>query len=370
MNKTYVTLVSEQAVPNVQYIKEFAKEITTFLFVSTGKMEEKNKTKNIIEACQLQENTYHVIRVDEESLTSILSNLKIAIKHPVLENTEGYIVNCTLGTKVMSIALYEFFKNNPHALLLYSPINTNRYRSILNNDINQLFSSTLSVEEYIKSYGIKINSIGTPLFNSSTYTEIFFEKYMNFSGKQFTILSHLQLDSEQLYRKKGIKDFNLIDGLSNFLNEIDFTHKSKLALTSSEVKYLTGGWFEEWVFYRIKSKLNKKDGEIVLGLNTLIDASNDLDVVFMHNNAIHIIECKTAIPERSLQESTIYKSGALVEKFGRNAFSYLFTLSDLSDGSGMLRPGVKDRAQQQKILIADRNIINNKLEEFLNKHFI
>jgi hypothetical protein len=367
MSKTYVTLVSEQAIPNVQYIKEFAGDIGTYLFISTNWMEETKRTQQIIDACQITEGSYEMIIVDEEDLMSLLESIKLALTKETFANTEGYIVNCTLGTKIMSIALYEYFKNNDKAMLLYTPIRTNKYRSVLDNSINKEFSTHISVDEYIKSYGIAIKSKGTPLFSNEAYTNSFKERYLNFGEQEFAILAHLQNDDNQKYRNKGIKDFALIEGLNDFLINIEFPFQNTTKLSKYEVKYLTGGWFEEWTYYAIKNKLQLKDDEIVLGLNTVIDAENDLDIVFMFKNDIHIVECKTAIPDSSLQQTTLYKSGALVDKFGRNAHSYLFTLSNLSDNEGNLKTAIKDRAAQQKINVQDRFSLLNNIDNFFAK---
>jgi hypothetical protein len=352
MSKTYVTLVSEQAIPNVQYIKEFANDIGTYLFISTNWMEKSERAQQIIDACQIREGSYEIIIVDEEDLSALLENIKLALSKATFANTDGYIVNCTLGTKIMSIALYEYFKNNSKALLLYTPIRTNKYRTVLDNSINKPFSAHISVEEYIKSYGIGIKAKGTPLFKDPTYTNSFREHYLKFGEQDFEILEHLQNDADQKYRKKGIADWSLIDGLDIFLAKINFPAQNKLS--KYEVKYLTGGWFEEWTYYLVKQHLLLNDDEIVLGLNTLIDAENDLDVVFMFKNDLHIIECKTAIPDNYLQQTTLYKSGALIDKFGRNAHSYLWTLSDLRDANGEIKSSVKDRALQQKVAVEDR----------------
>lgn len=369
MGKTYVTMVSEQAAPNVQYIKEFAHEVSTYLFISTRRMDKDNKVQSIIDACLLDESKYQVDTVDEECLSDILNSLTKAVIHEKFSETDGYIVNCTLGTKIMSIALYEFFKDKQNALLLYSPINTNRYRSVLDNSINKTFTARITVPEYVRSYGIQIQGTGSPHFDSSAYCDKLFSKFIEFTDVHFSILMHLQNDRNQEYRKKGLADVTVIEGLTEFLAYLEFPRVQEAALSKAEVKYLTGGWFEEWTYYQIKERLQLETEEIVLGLNTRINAANDLDVVFMYKNNIHIIECKTLMDDKYLQESTIYKSGALIDKFGRNAYSYLFTLSNLRTGAGELKQGIKDRAAQQKITIADKIVLTENFNFFIRQHF-
>ena len=370
MKKTYVSLVSQEAIPNVQYIKEFSQEIKTFLFISTNRMEKDNRAHLIVDACKLPINSFHIEIVDEEDFIAIKEGIENAFKNPIFNDSEGYIVNCTLGTKVMSIALFDYFRAKPNADIFYTPIGKNAYRSIIDNSTNELFKSKISVEEYVTGYGIKIKGLGTPLFNTSQYTENFLSAYLEFRDFEFDVLKHLQLDENQKYRNKGIKDFGAIQGLSKFLTTIQFPSKENGKLSKYEVKYLTGGWFEEWVFYKIKDYFKFEASDIVLGFNSFLEAENDLDVVFMYKNDIHIIECKTAIPDTQLQQSTLYKSGALVEKFGRNAHTYLFTLSNLRDNDGEFKKSIKERSLQQKVTIADRHTLISELETFIKEKIL
>ena len=132
---------------------------------------------------------------------------------------------------------------------------------------------------------------------------------------------------------------------------------------------MTGGWMEEWIYYVIKNSLRLSEENIKLGLITILNAENDLDVVFTLNNTLYIIECKTAMPDNYLQQSTLYKSGALVDKFGRNAKTFIFTLSNLRGKDGKLKKGVLDRANQQNVTVADREVLLNGLDDFLKLNF-
>jgi hypothetical protein len=367
---TYITLVSEQAIPNVQYIKEFAAQVDRYLFVSTERMEKNNSAKHIIDACALKPGSYKVIVINQESLSDILTKLEAALKEELFIDTKGFIVNCTLGTKVMSIALYEYFRNKDNAQLLYTPIGSNSYKGLTDEKFGGTFTQKVNVEEYVKSYGIGIAKSSSTLFPNINYTLSFFEHYMNFGENQHLILEALRIGENQKYRAKGLDDFSKISGLAIFLQNINFPLSSANILSAKEVRYLTGGWFEEWTYFVIKQRLGLNEKEILMGLNTVLNAENDLDVVFVRNNTFYIIECKTAIPDTYLQQTTLYKSGALVDKFGRNAKSYIFTLSNLRGKDGQFKKGVMDRSLQQNVIVADRQTLLNEFEDFMKNIFL
>ena len=163
--------------------------------------------------------------------------------------------------------------------------------------------------------------------------------------------------------------------MHNFLIDIDYTPKEEGKLNSSEINYLTGEWFEEYIGSIVKSDLNLSDNEILVGakiysnsetkelnsIKSLIDiepkqnqVENEIDVMFIYNNSLYVIECKTSIiniikvqkekkdkkgnviletqeKTQNILGETIYKSDALKTKFGLFAKSYVFTLTDFKE---------------------------------------
>lgn len=73
-------------------------------------------------------------------------------------------------------------------------------------------------------------------------------------------------------------------------------------LKSHEVKYLDGGWLEEFIWltlHQFEQKYQLADlhlGQVIQksGSNT----SNELDISFMRNNTFHVLECKTGFQEK------------------------------------------------------------------------
>jgi hypothetical protein len=127
-----------------------------------------------------------------------------------------------------------------------------------------------------------------------------------------------------------------------FLKTIEYPTQDG-CLKYKDVKYLTGEWLEEYVYYKIKSELNLDDHHIAAGLQIRKkEVPNELDVAFVYNHQLYVIECKTSIKEvhrmpggsikeRSVLGDVIYKSDSLRPKFGLFAKSSIIVLSELRD---------------------------------------
>ncbi len=371
MSKIIVSLVSEQSAPNIMFIKQFGEQADKFLFISTPDMESKGKSYAIVKAAGIELEKTDIIQVAPNSFEDV--PLKLG-DNEFISDCDEFLVNLTLGTKMMALGAYDFFSRHDNSKIFYVPFGFNGYKEIFPNIGKEvLFESKVSITEYLDSYGIPVKSTGKADFDEQLANK-FFIAFLNFQEMDFNILEQIR-KLRNGYIENGIKTpskkkiyISSINGLDLLLANLNFKPKQDGILSSSEMKYLTGGWFEEWVYYKLKSKLNLFDNEIAIGVHTHIAADNDLDIVIMLSNEIHIIECKTRVDEY-LAETTIYKSGALNDKFGKNAHSYIFTLSNLRDDNGIIKEKFRKRAEQQKIIVADKEDLTNNLDTFLSQNF-
>jgi len=126
--KTMVSLVSDQTIPNVLGILHFRPDC--LLFVSTPEMEKKEMVQATLRVLErrrpgiyrLGENA-HVVVCREDSILDCHQKLEKWIA----DQGEGeFVVNLTGGTKLMSIAAYDFFKDYD-SRMIYFPITGNFY---------------------------------------------------------------------------------------------------------------------------------------------------------------------------------------------------------------------------------------------------
>ncbi len=358
MAKILVSLVSDQTIQNLMLIKEI--EVDDYILISTSKMEKDGKSVWIENALKRTPNSIKRIIVNENSVNDTIK----LFKNQISENN-NYLVNITGGTKLMSIAVYEYF-SKLNSRIFYIPFGKNLYVNIFpeENQEPQKINYRSEVKEYLDAYGINIiskdtNKLVQPDFQ---HTDDFFKFYTDIKLEDFQIL-----DSLRKYRGKKKE----VDGLiGRFLHNCNYQSLStieKKELDKYDINYLTGGWFEEWVYNFLKKELNLPESHIALSINIIkSNADNEIDVAFTYGNILNVIECKTAIFETNsesqnkLFNETIYKLAALKKDFGLTVQAYIFTLSSLRDSTGNIAEVYQKRADVLGIKLIDKEILTDK----------
>ncbi len=327
MAKILVSLVSEQTIPNVLFIKD-NQDVDRYLFISTKAMEKKGKSQHIIDAAKgnVAENC-KVLQVKEDSLR----NIEEVLSGECADVTDEFLVNLTAGTKIMAIGVHDFFKNMD-CTIVYIPIGKNHYRILhsKNEMMDKSINHKIGVQDYLTAYGITIKNpkkIRKTTFSESKTRE-FYDFYLQLDNSSLKLL-----DSLREYRGKKMKLSSASSGLTALLNECPVLEcEGKEELLKNEIKYLTGEWFEEYIYFLLKSRMELDDTAIALGVQIQRrKVDNEFDIMFTFNNRLFVIECKTSIvdfqQERNILNDTLYKISALKKDFGLFVKPYLFTLS-------------------------------------------
>ena len=74
--KILISIVSDQTIPNILFIRE-VKEVDRYIFISTKKMEGKNKTKHIIDAAGISTENIDIVDVIEDSISDIENKARL-----------------------------------------------------------------------------------------------------------------------------------------------------------------------------------------------------------------------------------------------------------------------------------------------------
>mgnify|MGYP004702574415 CR=1 FL=1 len=373
MDKTLlISLVSDQTIPNIQLINEFRNSITHYLFITTSVMERKGVRTWIINACKLETGQIlDSIIVDQFSFDDIENKLD----NFQFEEYEKIIVNLTGGTKVMTLAAFDFFKDlgaeiyyltgSDDVLIKLAPGRKKKVETI---------KTQVNLEQFFQGYGFEIKETSSSSI-SSLYTERFFEMFTK------GLISEYNDVLSQLREKRGnrITDFSTFEGLSNFLANIEFPLNTDGELSKHEVKYLTGEWFEEFVSKRLIEELQLTSDHIKTGIviskknKDGASIPNELDVVFIWKNKIYLIECKTSVfvdillPDgttrpASIIGETLYKSDSLKQGLGLFANTSIFILDSLKEYH------IKLKTHIERAALYNINIINK--EALLNSQSI
>jgi hypothetical protein len=412
-----VCLISEQTIPNILTILHFRPQY--ILFISTQSMEAKNKV-NAIKKC-LTNYSYHweqdkTIIVDPNSINDCQQTLQ-QWEQSIDRNDYDFIINLTGGTKIMSIAVYEYFKNTD-AQIIYIPIPHNYFITLspikcINKNKNNI-DIRLKVDDYLYAYNIDIKNHellqqnqekALSRFNKTNYIYSNYDNLKPFLNVLYAKLKNLQSTNKQAFNRikhkktakislsisSDIVNNNVLQLFNDWALQYE-EHNSNILITAEFNKdlyhYFIGGWLEEYVFnilYELKSE-GITDVCLNLFLRSPKGAKNEFDVMFTYKNALYFVECKSLDQEHDKEQEILYKTGALQSDFGLNIKSFLTTQSEniyespantqnnqittnqseniVSTSQRSIKPSIQTRAKQMRTTILPLAQIDNLKEVF------
>jgi hypothetical protein len=272
-----------------------------------------------------------------------------------LKKEAHYMVNLAGGSRYMALAVQrsfarfqsDFYYTQTRENLI---VNTIFDDSIYDDDdVVTPIRHRMKVSELLAVNGLRNdadNATHVPI-RSKEYTLSFFNLFV---GNKLTASDHETLSLLRIhYRSRrrpmsisalihtGLSNHPRIEHLNALLSHLHFVPRKADELTPDEVDYLTGGWFEEYVYNLVKERVNPDD--ITIGAHIAREGSahnNELDVVYSKNNQLYVIECKTGVDSNKQFNEIVYKACALREVLlGTTCRSYIFSL--LRDEDGRLR---------------------------------
>lgn len=335
MKTILVSLISEQTIPNILVAVHYKPKV--LWFISTDRSEKERKTECIENTLRLRGvlPPFEYIKkniVNQDSLTDCMDKIEALIEKA--DSEVEYIVNITGGNKVMALAAYEVFREIGQKVVIgYMPLGKNEFMQIFPRKkplkIHEL-KERLNLEEYLMSYGFKIQNkdsflaIRTKALSHKDDSKWILDNYEQLKG----VLGFLYMNLHDKRKEKNYhlsavfgRDFSKIEremlGKHGF--KINGREMSK-KLMNDEIVYLTGGWFEEYVFSEVDSLAEDRlldDVMIGVIIESLNKTTNELDIVFMKDNSFYHIECKTLSEgERDIIRDEIYKRGAILRQLG------------------------------------------------------
>ena len=321
MSKTIVNIIDKSnPMPAYLFTKEYYEEGDTLLFISTE--EESDCIQLLAKQLEVDETLVKSIIVKRHEDKMLYEYICRTIKSELDPDTHYYL-NLAGGNRYMTLSVQHVFEEF-NTLFFYTQTRENlivktifdEYFSLygLESDVDK---SRQQVRETAFSQHL-FTMFSQSLFGQGDYQvmDILREKYRNW---KFLIISEVENPHKEFMTP--------IPNLSKFLNYIGFVPERKGSLQGHEIEYLTGGWFEEYVYALIKGVLQPDD--IAMGVhisNGIIKHNNELDVCFMKANKLFVIECKTGVTSESLYNEIVYKVCALKEVLLGTSNSYIFSL--------------------------------------------
>lgn len=344
MHKTIVNIVAEDnPVSAYLFVKEMYEPGDRLLFISAKDTEE--DLNLLSEQFAIPANLIDevVLKQDKDEITYEKICRTV---HARLVPGVRYCVNLAGGTRYMALAVQQVFERF-HADYYYLDVEENVIvksvfdDSIYDND-DYFFpvAYRMTVPEYLRIHSVKhdvkdLKDFGPILSKESA------ERFLTiFTNGQLTNADYDVLETLRYhYRNKkrvNIRQVELtgeyespaIPNLSAFLNHLYFLPKINGVLLKEELEYLTGGWFEEYVYYQVTEIL--QPDQAIIGPHISregVKLNNELDVVCIKNNKLFVIECKSGVEGKRMFNEIVYKVCALREMMlGISCYSYIFSL--------------------------------------------
>jgi hypothetical protein len=370
-----VELVSEQAIPNVLFNREVVSEVDQFIYVSTLQMEKKNKVASIITASHTEAIPYAVIVVDEFSFSKILEKIE-----KELNEEDHYYVNVTCGTKIMSMALYQIFQKY-NSRIYYHGLATGNFIPLYpqNAAVDEIpLTCSLSIEDYFIAYGAVMKR-SEPHYTHAQAKDMFaaFYDFENAIAKlrelrnSSNIRNRLKKNRTVMVDEAAFHRADLTVTRQEFRGIIelsDMFHFDSSALTRHQIDFLTGGWFEEYLYYSCKTEGAISEDQIGIGIEMRrthqeATAVNEFDIVLLDGTQLYIIECKSSL-DKNLLTNTLYKQHAFQQEFGLRVKNVIVTMSkEVADPSWANQ---RERAEVMGVLLIDGNFFSGKKQEDLS----
>lgn len=299
-----LSIISDQAVPNLLFIQQFQKEDSEYFFVTTKEMEAKQATDHLIAALKLPEKKCHKVLIDANDAMLIFKQLN-EFTFPKVSN---YLINITGGNKLMSQMVFTHFMDY-NSKMYYSPIDSSGYQQVFPEilTIPKNTSIKLSLDQYLYAYGFEITG-DVPYFKGNPKPTVLFKKVLE-------------------------------TGRAGFVPEI--SKASSPEYKDDDKGYLMGEWFEHYCYQFFKRVFKLNDLQIAcsvglkkIGSTTPNEHDNEFDLMFVFNNDLYVFECKVYTSPTYKKEKfqvPMFKLASLTQKFGLKCKKYLAILADLPE---------------------------------------
>ncbi|MBR4391773.1 MAG: DUF1887 family protein [Bacteroidales bacterium] len=343
MMKTLVNIISrEHPLAAFLFIKENYEEGDKLVFIAAN--ENFDCITPLVNCLKIDKEMVQriVLRRDSDSYTY---ERICRIISSALDKKAEYCVNLAGGTRYMALSVQHVLSNykakfyyiQTHENLIVKTIFDN---SIFDND-DEIYpiQYKIKLDEYFNVYGLCHDlDIPKPLVGEETQVQRLFEMFSKrqLSTSDFKVMEVLRekyrnwkyIDIEEV--ENAVSDRMIpIPNLSKFLKYIQYDPVQKGTLQQAEIEFLTGGWFEEYVYHMVRKNIQPDDIAIGVHIDGCqeIQHNNELDVCFLKNNQLFVIECKSGITSESMFNEIVYKVSALKEVLlGIACHSYIFSL--------------------------------------------
>lgn len=361
--KTIVNIISAQTLPNYLFIQEMYEPQDKIVWIVTKKMKFamqylRNALPNVLHE--------EIIIYNEDNLKQTKKELKEKFKTEDLENS-CYYVNLTGGTKILSLSVYEYFKENHNQTKFYY-ISIDKKNTIINVDTQEEIpiKYRINVNEYFTLYGLRKKETDE---DAVPYLSFENAKYM-YSLLKSGIYQREEITTLRNKKYKGKLKLTLIkdlkdESIKDFIVSNQFPTKEAKKIDKHDVKYIVGEWLEDLIYYITKH--NEKPDYILKGIHIYKDSQSqsdqELDVVYTKDNELFIRECKTGFEKESMFNRIVYTATAIKSLFGLSTKSSVYCCREKLDNNEKTVKKMNETLTKMGITYFGKKDIDNELNK-------
>lgn len=308
----HVCLISGQPTPNYIPILDKSFRPSEVICLVSGRMEDQyNRLAEMLKK-RCPGLIIHKIEIEDVYDLSKAKDQLLNIISPMHDAKKSIVLNGTGGNKLMAFEALDFCRDLEIPSFYFKSEN-NEIRLLQDREDFLLNPDKINIDDYLYLHGYSVND--TEVFQLSSEKIELFKKLTDHPSIYQEGLATLNFDiyKKRLTSNTSHKDDPLMMTLSrdydaNLLDLFEdaglLKRKGEKVEFSSEdsVNFINGGWFEEYVYSVVRKLPNIQGSALNLQLvsdngkitNTKKSPGNEIDVCFMNDNILHLIECKTA----------------------------------------------------------------------------
>lgn len=327
------------------FLKQYYSEGDRLLFISTR--EDRQLLAPYAALFRLPDESIDFIFFKRDEDSYIYERISQRLSSRLAPEAE-YWVNLAGGTRYLALAVQHvftrfnarlFYVQTRENLIVRSPFDAEGAQT---RDAVDTIRYRMSLDEYFRLHGLghDLKERSHRPTRSEDDSQRVFDCFRTrrLPHRAFDAIEQLRVNYRGMRRPRPIHDITFgglhhrgaVPGLPALLSAFGFVPSQKEMLQPDEVDYLTGGWFEEYVYYTLLRLVNPQ--QIAIGVRIArpgTQHNNELDVVFIKANTLFVVECKTGVATDHLFNEIVYKASALKESFlGPSCHSYIFTLKN------------------------------------------
>jgi hypothetical protein len=277
-------------------------------------------------------------------------------------------VNLSGGTKLMTIAAQEVFGEDFN---LFYVIPEKDLIVMIADGENPSYEiqDKIKIEDFFSIHGYKVNSIERKKKISAESRRLFSKLLprMDEYARPIGVLNGL---AHQALRKRSLLIKNEIpeaswDMLALFQEHgaIEYYDDLKISFRDEAGRaFCNGFWLEEYVYLELR-KLSEdiplQDFAVSVEIENAHGVRNEIDAAFLHNNSLHLIECKTSRMDEKGAD-VVYKMDSI------SGYAGLYTKGILMSHR-RLESHDKQRARDLGITVIQGNELNNLKKRLFSK---